>query len=465
MNRIEFLEKVSKQTGADAKNVELVFQKFIEIVVNTLRDGEKIFLANFGTFLPKFTKASKRYSAILGREIEIPAKFTVGFSPSSKVAREINVKFIGEEPKIIKPASEREIEKKVSIVSPELEEEKLSEDEKLHKEIPKEELEFSEIEEKISEGLSLSEEILSSLDLQDTSAKQEVKEKPEILETGKTIKKEEVSEMPDTGADKPKYTYGEDLTSRPLGSETYTPSFSSSSSTSPELTRREGSTALWVTLILLLIGIIGMGIYWALSTDVTQVKKESIVETRKETAPPVVVEKRPTKPEQKQIIVAPEEFAQTPSEVELKEKQNLVIEQPITDKGEIKLEEKKPITPPEDTKKETIIPTKPTITEQKIKPIQRKAVKREVVTVPKAKSTGDFYIQVSSTRDERFARSFANDLRNKGYRAFVESANVPGLGLMYRVKVGYYVEETDVEKDYHNLRLLLKREDIYVDRR
>ena len=49
---------------------------------------------------------------------------------------------------------------------------------------------------------------------------------------------------------------------------------------------------------------------------------------------------------------------------------------------------------------------------------------------------GQFQLQVSSFRKERVAGSFAEALRQRGHRAYVESAEVPGKGTWYRVRVG-----------------------------
>jgi DedD protein len=49
---------------------------------------------------------------------------------------------------------------------------------------------------------------------------------------------------------------------------------------------------------------------------------------------------------------------------------------------------------------------------------------------------GQFQLQVSSFRKESVAEKFASALRQRGHRAYVESADVPGKGTWYRVRVG-----------------------------
>jgi nucleoid DNA-binding protein/cell division septation protein DedD len=477
MDRKEFLEKVSSKIGADVKEVELVYQKFLDTVTTALRDGEKINLANFGTFSPKITKATKKFSALLNREIEIPEKFTISFSPASKVAEEINVKYKDEKPSVIKEATEREIEKKVTIMPPEKEEE-ISKADKFMEEISKLEKEESEgkVEEVPAEDVSLSAELLEVL--KEVEEKLQEKESVEVQASTSEVKetkeeKEEVSQMPDMNLnqDKPKFTFGEDLTTQPIGSGSYQPpSSTSGSGPSPSSSSKEGSGTLWVTLIILLIGIIGVGIYWALSSDVTETKKEPVVEMKKETTSPVVVEKQPPTSAKKQIIIAPEEYSSIPPDTSIKQKTSLLVEETSPEKKEMK---KEVVSPTPETKgtrqKETISSkqeTRTAITE-KVKPIKRKRVAtvERVMKKPAVTSQGDYFIQVNSYSEKRFADAFAKDLRNKGYRAFVEVTDVPGFGKMYRVKVGFYLDEDAAAKDYHSLRLLLKKEDIFVNRR
>lgn len=474
MDRKEFLERVSSKTGAELKEVEQVFQKFLELTTTALRDGEKVSLAGFGTFFPKITKAVKKFSAILNREIEIPEKFTVAFSSASKIADEINIKYKDEKPKVIKEAVEREIEKRVPIMPPEQEED-FSKAEKLLEEISKlEESEVSSSELKSDEEVSLSSELLEAL--KETEPFQEEKKSEEEVPPPEFPKQEkekkEVSTMPEMNLnqEKPKFTYGEDL-STPTSSGSYQQSFpSSSTSDAPGYREKESSGALWVTLIVLLIGIIGIGIYWAVSSDVTETKKEPAVTVpTKETTPPVVVEKKP-KVGKKEIIIAPEEFATIPSDTSLKQQTPLLVEET---KKETPAIEKKQTVPPVQktpeviTEKQSLQPTITSVTPKKQKPISRR-VTTKTTTVSKSSlvsTQGDYFIQVNSYTEKRFADNFARELRNKGYRAFVESADHPNLGKVYRVKVGFYNDEDAAAKDYHSLRLILKKEDIYVDRR
>jgi len=406
MNKSELIAQIAKETNLTQKRVGEILDALLETIIEVVKEESSL-------------------------------TFTNSFSPASKVAEEINAKYKDEKPSVIKEATEREIEKKVTIMPPEKEEE-ISKADKFMEEISKLEKEESEgkVEEVPAEDVSLSAELLEVLKeveekLQEKEAVEVQASTSEAKETKE--KKEEVSQMPDMNLnqDKPKFTFGEDLTTQPIGSGSYQPpSSTSGSGPSPSSSSKEGSGTLWVTLIILLIGIIGVGIYWALSSNVTQTKsvvekKEQLVEMKKESTPPVIVQKQPVTQEAKpQVNVqSPQETTTTPK-----------------------------------------VETKLTIA-QKTKPVQRKRIVEKVTPETTVSSQGDYFIQVNSYSEKRFADAFAKDLRNKGYRAFVEATDVPGFGKMYRVKVGFYLDEDAAAKDYHSLRLLLKKEDIFVNRR
>ena len=486
MDRDKFLEKVSQKSDAAIGDIEEVLQKFLELVTFKLRDGEKIHLDKFGTFAPRISKATKKFSALLNREIEIPERFKVSFIPSKRLADDINFTYRSEQPKILQKGSERIIEKKVEIMSTQNNdtekelnqeerisaEEKTSDEEKILKEleeriskIEREEGELqSEIEheELTSDELELRDELLSFLSIEEKGEQSKEGVEVESKTPKETQEKEEASTMPEMNLNQgKKFVYAEE-DSAAYSSGSYSPrqtKESTQESAPQNYSKKESSPALWITLVILLLGIIGLGIYWALSVDVTKTKTEKqqpIVEKSIEETPPVIVEKKPIPGDKKQIIIAPEEFAGETNEIQLKEKMNLLKEEPTP------LTEKK-----QDAKQLTVQLPITTENKERVKPIQRRTIttKAKSEKLTKASSSGNIFIQVNSYREERFAKAAALELKNKGYRSFIESADVPGIGRVYRVRVGYYNDDDAAAKDYHALRLLLKNDKIYVDRR
>ncbi len=57
-----------------------------------------------------------------------------------------------------------------------------------------------------------------------------------------------------------------------------------------------------------------------------------------------------------------------------------------------------------------------------------------------------FVVQKASFKKELMARAFANRLKEKGEKAFVVKANIPGKGTWYRVRVGYFNSLQEAER-------------------
>ncbi len=498
MDKKHFVELIGKNLGSESSEVENVLNNFIELTSKSLNDEEKVSISEFGTFSTKKTKPRTTFNALLNKEIEIPAKTKVSFSPAKSLAEEINKKYANLETKVIEENIERKIEKKVPLIVDEAEVSEPSEMaakflEELDKKaaiettppIPPKKFDYSA--EKKSD-LSLADEMFESLISEDE--KKQAKQK--AIETN--IKEEKISkgaEMPNMNLNEgePKFVLGEEISPPPSSSykRSTTPP-PSSSAPSGYIPRENSSPVLWITLVLILIGIVGVGIYWALSTDVTDSGKSSvsIVEGgKRSTSPPVLVQDQksksidaPTKSPKKEIILMPEEY-QTVQKPEESGK----------DKAGILVEEKKETTPL-DTKKDVplvaevtpqkteVVEVKPPVRKPVVtskKPVYKRTVTRTTPKVDKpvvteaypseAYSDGVYFIQVRSYSNQAYANSETRNLRNKGYRAFVETADITGKGLMYRVLVGKYKDEDAAAKDFHSLRLLLKNDNIFVDRR
>ncbi|MBU2447117.1 MAG: HU family DNA-binding protein [Bacteroidetes bacterium] len=493
MDKKQFIEIVGKNLGSEPAEVEQVLDNFLELASKSLNDEEKISIADFGTFSVKKTKPRRTFNALLNKEIEIPAKTKVSFSATKSLAEDINERYANLETKVIQENIEKKIEKKVTLITSESEVSEPSEMaakflEELDKkaaldvapEIPATKFEFPAAE---KTSLSLADEMFESL-ISEEGKKQT---KTEAIEKNIKIEtKSEGAEMPNMNLNEggPKFVLGEEIKS-PSSSSTYkrtTTPPTGGGTPAGYIPKENSSPVLWITLVLILIGIIGIGIYWALSTDVTDAGKDSVSivgSGKKGSSPPVLVQDQKTKAmdsrTKKEIILMPEEYkAEKRAEETGKEKAGILIE-----------EKKEPV--PIETKSGVpvvaeVFPSTPEIVEVK-KPVSRPIVKakkpvyKRTVRKPAPKvekpaiteyqpsegySDGVYFIQVYSYTNQNYANTEARVLRNKGYRAFVETANIPGKGLMYRVLVGKYKDEDAAAKDYHGLRLLLKNDNIYV---
>ncbi|HIE64368.1 MAG: SPOR domain-containing protein [Nitrospira sp.] len=104
------------------------------------------------------------------------------------------------------------------------------------------------------------------------------------------------------------------------------------------------------------------------------------------------------------------------------------------------LKEKKKENPPLKIKKEPQKDQK--ITTKKKSP--RKTKKVMATTLPPRKSVpGQFAVQVASFSKKNRAEVLAEELREKGYKTYVVSQEIPQKGRWYRVRIGHYADRSE----------------------
>lgn len=82
MNRAEFVEAISKESGCTKKDTEAMLKAFIDVTTKAVKKGDKIQLVGFGTFEQTKRAARTGRNPQTGEEIKIKAaklpKFTAG---------------------------------------------------------------------------------------------------------------------------------------------------------------------------------------------------------------------------------------------------------------------------------------------------------------------------------------------------------------------------------------------------
>ena len=102
---------------------------------------------------------------------------------------------------------------------------------------------------------------------------------------------------------------------------------------------------------------------------------------------------------------------------------------PVVKKPELEkkgIEAKITPTPPP-TEKQTKLETK------KVEPI-----KKDIAALPAIQPGGRYTIQIGAFQKEGEAKQIVNKLKSKGYPAFIKTAEVPGKGTWYRVRIGTF---------------------------
>lgn len=83
MNKALLAETLAEKTGLSKKQAEDFVQAFVDVVTDTLKSGDSVTIAGFGTFMPKFRSARMGVDPQNPKErIQIPAvtipKFKAG---------------------------------------------------------------------------------------------------------------------------------------------------------------------------------------------------------------------------------------------------------------------------------------------------------------------------------------------------------------------------------------------------
>ena len=82
MTKAEIVSKISDKSGLDKNEVQLIVENFMDEVINSLKDGQNVYLRGFGSFIIK-TRAEKTGRNISkNTTLKIPAHNITAFKPA-----------------------------------------------------------------------------------------------------------------------------------------------------------------------------------------------------------------------------------------------------------------------------------------------------------------------------------------------------------------------------------------------
>jgi DNA-binding protein HU-beta len=84
MNKADLIDALAQAMGQRA-DAEKVVNKFIQILRDTLRKGDKVVLTGIGSFYPKIRKAQKRHNPKTMEPVTVPPKRIVKFIASEEL--------------------------------------------------------------------------------------------------------------------------------------------------------------------------------------------------------------------------------------------------------------------------------------------------------------------------------------------------------------------------------------------
>lgn len=89
MNKKELIDKIAENAGLQKNQAESAISQFIEIVSNSLANGEDVNLPGFGGFVVKHRAARQGRNPQTGEAISIEASKSPGFKASSVLKKKV----------------------------------------------------------------------------------------------------------------------------------------------------------------------------------------------------------------------------------------------------------------------------------------------------------------------------------------------------------------------------------------
>jgi len=89
MNKGEFIDRLADKTDLTKKEARKLLDSVLDLVQETLLEGEEVKLVGFGKFAVRARKASSRINPQTKKPIEVAAKVVPLFRPGKELKRQI----------------------------------------------------------------------------------------------------------------------------------------------------------------------------------------------------------------------------------------------------------------------------------------------------------------------------------------------------------------------------------------
>jgi nucleoid DNA-binding protein len=80
MNKGEFVDRLREKTGFTKKDSKKALDSVLEIITETLEEGDDVMFTGFGKFEPRARQATERINPQTGEKLQVPAKVVPKFS-------------------------------------------------------------------------------------------------------------------------------------------------------------------------------------------------------------------------------------------------------------------------------------------------------------------------------------------------------------------------------------------------
>jgi DNA-binding protein HU-beta len=89
MNKGEFIDRLSDSTNLTKKEARKLLDSVLNLVQDTLLQGEEVKLVGFGKFAVRARKASSRINPQTKKPIQVPSKVVPLFKPGKELKRQV----------------------------------------------------------------------------------------------------------------------------------------------------------------------------------------------------------------------------------------------------------------------------------------------------------------------------------------------------------------------------------------
>lgn len=90
MNKSQLVDAVKEKTNFTKKDIELVVNTLFDTIADTLQQGDKVAIGDFGTFSVKTRAARMGRNPQTGEEIEVAAAKAPAFKPFKSLKDAVN---------------------------------------------------------------------------------------------------------------------------------------------------------------------------------------------------------------------------------------------------------------------------------------------------------------------------------------------------------------------------------------
>ncbi|HON79663.1 MAG TPA: HU family DNA-binding protein [Spirochaetota bacterium] len=89
MTKQEIVLKIAEQSGIKRREVSYIIDNFLDYIVKSADNGEKVEIRGFGSFSRVIRKKRNVYSPIAGKHLHLPEKSILTFKASKNTEQEI----------------------------------------------------------------------------------------------------------------------------------------------------------------------------------------------------------------------------------------------------------------------------------------------------------------------------------------------------------------------------------------